>query len=165
MFLSIIILKQMRVKMTHYRFWSSLKPKGFYEIYIILRSVTGYTRLYKMRSEDIRQELENTRRETQIQTKLDQPTWKNGQLQTPTTRPHLQTLRKNGSRMPPGNDGNASMPEQVKRPNPWRKMIMMMSNVIQVRNHSHQENYSQRTSKFYLTHSKKWLKIFHLRQG
>ena len=60
--------------MTHYRFWSSLIPKGFYEIYIILRSVTGYTRLYKIRSEDIRQELENTRRETQIQTKLDQPT-------------------------------------------------------------------------------------------
>jgi hypothetical protein len=32
-----------------------------------------------------------------------------------------------------GNDGNASMPEQVKRPNPWRKkkkkkkeMMMMM---------------------------------------
>jgi len=24
----------------------------------------------------------------------------------------------------PGNDGNASMPEQVKRPNPWRKMMM-----------------------------------------
>ena len=23
-----------------------------------------------------------------------------------------------------GNDGNASMPEQVKRPNPWRKMMM-----------------------------------------
>jgi len=23
----------------------------------------------------------------------------------------------------PGNDGKASMPEQVKRPNPWRKMI------------------------------------------
>jgi len=27
----------------------------------------------------------------------------------------------------PGNDGNASMPEQVKRPNPWRKMMMMMN--------------------------------------
>ena len=27
----------------------------------------------------------------------------------------------------PGNDGNASMPEQVKRPNPWRKMMMMMT--------------------------------------
>jgi hypothetical protein len=25
----------------------------------------------------------------------------------------------------PGNDGNTSMPEQVKRPNPWRKMMMM----------------------------------------
>ena len=25
-----------------------------------------------------------------------------------------------------GNDGNASMPEQVKRPNPWRKMMMMI---------------------------------------
>ena len=25
-----------------------------------------------------------------------------------------------------GNDGNASMPEQVKRPNPWRMMMMMM---------------------------------------
>jgi hypothetical protein len=25
----------------------------------------------------------------------------------------------------PGNDDNASMPEQVKRPNPWRKMMMM----------------------------------------
>ena len=25
-----------------------------------------------------------------------------------------------------GNDGNASMPEQVKRPNSWRKVMMMM---------------------------------------
>jgi hypothetical protein len=24
-----------------------------------------------------------------------------------------------------GNGGNASMPEQFKRPNPWRKMMMM----------------------------------------
>jgi len=27
----------------------------------------------------------------------------------------------------PGNDSNASMPEEVKRPNPWRKMMMMMT--------------------------------------
>jgi hypothetical protein len=27
----------------------------------------------------------------------------------------------------PGKDGNASMPEQVKRPNPWKKMMMMMT--------------------------------------
>ena len=26
----------------------------------------------------------------------------------------------------PGNDGKASIPERVKRPNPWRKMIMMV---------------------------------------
>ena len=26
----------------------------------------------------------------------------------------------------PGNDGNVSMPEQVKRPNPWMMMMMMM---------------------------------------
>ena len=25
-----------------------------------------------------------------------------------------------------GNDGNASMPEQVNRPNPWRKMMMTL---------------------------------------
>jgi hypothetical protein len=30
----------------------------------------------------------------------------------------------------PGNDGNVSMPEQIKRPNPWRKMIMMMMTAI-----------------------------------
>jgi hypothetical protein len=26
----------------------------------------------------------------------------------------------------PGKYGKASMPEQVKRPNPWRKMLMMI---------------------------------------
>jgi hypothetical protein len=26
----------------------------------------------------------------------------------------------------PGNDGNALMPEQVKRHNPWRKMMITM---------------------------------------
>ena len=35
----------------------------------------------------------------------------------------------------PGNDGNASMSEQVKRPNPWKKkkkkkMMMMMVNQV-----------------------------------
>jgi hypothetical protein len=31
----------------------------------------------------------------------------------------------------PGNDGNASMPEQVKRPNPWRKMMMTTKQIAQ----------------------------------
>ena len=30
----------------------------------------------------------------------------------------------------PGNDGNASMPEQVKRPNPWRKIIIIIIIII-----------------------------------
>jgi hypothetical protein len=30
----------------------------------------------------------------------------------------------------PRKDGNASMPEQVKRPNPWRKMVMMMTKLL-----------------------------------
>jgi hypothetical protein len=34
----------------------------------------------------------------------------------------------------PGKDGNASMPQQIKRPNPWRKtttmMIMMMMMIL-----------------------------------
>jgi len=29
-----------------------------------------------------------------------------------------------------GNDGNASMPEQGKRPNPWRKTMMLMMMMI-----------------------------------
>jgi hypothetical protein len=29
-----------------------------------------------------------------------------------------------------GNDGNASMPKQVNRPNPWRKMMMIMMTFI-----------------------------------
>ena len=65
------------------------------------RSVTGYTRLDKIRSEATRtRDLWNTRLETQIQTKLDQPPRKNGQHQTLKTRPHLQSPRKKGSRTP-----------------------------------------------------------------
>jgi hypothetical protein len=42
----------------------------------------------------------NTRRETQVQTKLEQPPWKTGQHQTPETRPQLQTSRKKRSWTP-----------------------------------------------------------------
>jgi hypothetical protein len=34
----------------------------------------------------------------------------------------------------PRNDGNASMPEQVKRPNPWRKLMMMMMMMVNLEN-------------------------------
>jgi hypothetical protein len=35
----------------------------------------------------------------------------------------------------PRNDGNASMPEQVKRPNPWRKMMMRISTSVNLMLH------------------------------
>ena len=75
-----------------------------------LRSVTGYTRLDKIRSKVIRKE-------------LDQPPWKNGQHQTPKT-PSNTNLKEEEIVDAPGNNGNASMPEKVKRPNPCRKMMM-----------------------------------------
>jgi hypothetical protein len=47
---------------------------------------------------------------------------------TPDSRntPSTANLEDEETVNAPGNDGNASMPEQVKRPNPWRKMMMMM---------------------------------------
>jgi len=47
---------------------------------------------------------------------------------TPDCRktPSTTNLEKEETVDAPGKDGNASMPEQVKRPNAWRKMMMMM---------------------------------------
>jgi hypothetical protein len=47
---------------------------------------------------------------------------------TPHTRntPSTTNLEEEEIVDAPGNDGNESMPEQVKRPKPWRKIMMMM---------------------------------------
>jgi hypothetical protein len=47
---------------------------------------------------------------------------------TPDSRNTPSTTNLEGEEIvdAPGNDGNASMPEQVKRPNPWMMMMMMM---------------------------------------
>jgi hypothetical protein len=47
---------------------------------------------------------------------------------TPDSRntPSATNLEEEETVDTPGNDGNASMSEQVKRPNLWRKMMMMM---------------------------------------
>ena len=47
---------------------------------------------------------------------------------TPDSRntPSTTNLEKEEIVDAPGNDGNASMPEQVKRTNPWRKIMMMI---------------------------------------
>ena len=46
---------------------------------------------------------------------------------TPDSRkmPSTTNLEEEETVDAPGNDGNALMLEQVKRPNPWRKMMMV----------------------------------------
>ena len=57
---------------------------------------------------------------------MDQTTLK--ERTTPDCRntPSTTNLEEEENVDASGDEGNASMPEQVKRPNPWRKMIMMM---------------------------------------
>jgi len=52
------------------------------------------------------------------------------ELTTPDSRntPSTTNLEAEETVDSPGNNGNASMPEQVERPNPWRKKMMMMTN-------------------------------------
>ena len=64
--------------------------------YRIHKTGQNKKRRHKTRTRD----LWNTRPETKIQTKLDQPPRKNEQHQTPEIRPHLQTPGKNGSWTP-----------------------------------------------------------------
>jgi hypothetical protein len=40
----------------------------------------------------------------------------------------------------PGNDGNASLPEQFKRPNPCRKMTLMITEQMFLNQHSPQKS-------------------------
>ena len=93
-----------------------------------LRSVKGYTRLDRIRSEVIRKELEisgiqdvRSKKNKSGSTTLKERT-------TPDSRntPSTTNLEEEEIVDALGNDGNASMPEQVKRLNPWIKMMMMM---------------------------------------
>jgi len=64
--------------------------------YRIHKTGQNKKRRHKTRTRD----LWSTRRETQIQTNLDQPPRKNGHHQTAEILPHLQTPGKKGSRTP-----------------------------------------------------------------
>jgi len=61
-----------------------------------------------------------------MQTKLDSTTLK--ERTTPDSRntPSTTNLEEEEIVNAPGNDGNASMPEQVKRPHPWKMMIIII---------------------------------------
>jgi hypothetical protein len=65
-------------------------------------------------------DLARTISEIQIQTKLDQPSWKNGQHQTSENTPLTTNLEGEKMVDTPRKDGNALMPEQVKRPDGGR---------------------------------------------
>jgi uncharacterized Fe-S cluster-containing protein len=96
-----------------------------------LRSVKGYTRLDKIRSEVIRKELEISGIQD-VRLKYKQ-NWINHLERMDNIRLQKHALNSSTTNLEeeevvdvPRNDGNASMPEQVKRPNPCRKMMMMM---------------------------------------
>jgi hypothetical protein len=97
-----------------------------------LRSVTEYTRLDRIRSEVIRKELKISGIQD-VRLKYKQ-NWINRLGTTSDCRdtPSTTNLEEEETVDATGNDGNASMPEQVKRPNPWRKMMMMMTSVSPV---------------------------------
>jgi hypothetical protein len=85
-----------------------------------LRSVKGYTRLDKIRNEIVRKELEISGIQ-EVSTILKEWITLDSRNTFSTT-----TLEEEEIVGAPENDGNASMPEQVKRPNPWLMMMMMM---------------------------------------
>jgi hypothetical protein len=70
----------------------------------------------------------NTRRE--IQTKTGSTILKEWTTPDPQNTPSTTNLKEEEIVDAPGNEGNASMPEEVKRPNPWSKMMMMTSSFL-----------------------------------
>jgi len=93
-----------------------------------LRSVTGYTRLDKIRSKDIREELEISGIQDERLKYNKSGSTNSKEWTTPDSRNTSSPTNpwEEGITDAAGNVVNASMPEQVKRPNPWRKMMMMM---------------------------------------
>jgi hypothetical protein len=97
-----------------------------------LRSVTGYTRLDEIRREVIRKELQISGIQD-VRSKYKQ-NWINHLERMDNTRLSNHTLNYKpcGEEImdTPGKVGNASMPEQVKKPKPWRKMMMTLFNLM-----------------------------------
>ena len=90
--------------------------------YLALWSVTGYTRLDKIRNEVIRKELEISGIQD-VRLKYKQNCINHlERMDSSRNTPSTTNLEEEEIVDAPGNDGNASMPEQVKRLNPWRKI-------------------------------------------
>ena len=92
-----------------------------------LRGVKGYTKLDKIRNEVIRKKLEISGiQDMRSKHKTGSTILKGGTTPDSRNTPSTTNLEVEEIVDALGSDGNASMPEQVKRPNPWRKMMMMM---------------------------------------
>jgi len=93
-----------------------------------LRSVTGYTRLDKIRSEVIRKELDVSGiQDVRLKyKKTGSTTLKEWTTRDSRSTPSTTNLEEEEIVEAPRSNDNASMPKQVKRPNPWRKMMMMI---------------------------------------
>jgi hypothetical protein len=101
-----------------------------------LRGVKGYTRLDKIRSEVIRKHLEISGIQ-EVSTKHKHNRINHLERMNNTRFPkHALNYQPRGrrDRGRRRNDGNESMPERVKRPNPWRKTMMKMLVMIMTKN-------------------------------
>ena len=92
------------------------------------QKVKGYTRLNKIRSDVIRKEIKISGIQD-VRSKYKQ-NWINQLERMDNTRlpKHASTtnLEEEETVDDLGNDGNVSISEQVNRPNPWRKRMMMI---------------------------------------
>jgi hypothetical protein len=97
-----------------------------------LRSVKRYTRLDKIRSEVIRKELKIAGIQD-VKSKSKQ-NWINHLERMDNTdfRNMPSTTNLEGEEIveAPGKDGKVSMPEKVKRPNPWMVMMTSATNIV-----------------------------------
>jgi len=97
-----------------------------------LSSVKGYTGLDKIRSEVFRKELEISGIQD-LRIKYKQNCINHLERMDNTKLPkHALNYKPEEEEIvdAPGNGGNGSIPKQVKRPNPWRKMMKISTAVI-----------------------------------
>jgi hypothetical protein len=92
-----------------------------------ITSVKGYTRVDKIRSEVIIKELKISGIQD-VRSKYKQNSI-NHLERMDKTRNTPSTTNLEGEEIveAPGKDGNTSMPEQVKRPNPWMMIMTLLS--------------------------------------
>jgi hypothetical protein len=95
-----------------------------------LRTVKEYTRLDKIRSEVVRKELEvSGMQDARANYKQNRINHLERMDNTRLPKNALNYKPREEIVAAPGNDGNASIPEQLKRPNPWKMMMMVMKSV------------------------------------